>query len=748
VSARGRLRSPVAGIGLEGYAEEISVPAGGTARFMLSGPDVQASVELVRLVHGDPSPLGPGPKAEPLELDAPSEVALREQPVDWGSFVEVADAPPLSPAGSFTLALWFQPTRIDREWKTLAAKAGPGDFAYGLYCCGHRTLAGAVSFDGREVVWVTALDYVQPREWQLVALAYSAESGRLSLLQSAPLRSRHWSAEPDGAAVLETSKPVAGGPLHRSRAPLLLGASASPDPDDPLHCAHFDGKLARPLLVGAALSGQEVEALAVTGKTRAPVLAAWDLSREVETARVVDVSPYGCHGVAVNAPARAVTGPGWGGEPASLYADRPGDYDAVHVHEDDLDDARWESSVEARIPAGARSGIHCLRVRAGADSLDLPFVVRPSEPAAPICYVAPTLTWQAYSSNAFPWSYTEDGLVDRGVCIYMPHSDGSMTYYVTRRKPTRSGNPSAGYANWGGHTVAAALYLVDWLEEKDFAYEVVSDEDVHRGGRAALDPYRCVILGPHPEYWTAPMLEALRGYVDNGGRVLYLGGNGLYWVTSIAADRPFLMEVRKSGEGDYDERWIVPEPGQYQHSTTLEVGGLWSRRGYPPRALVGVEHSANVFTHAQGRWGFRRLPASERPRFAWVFEGVDDEVIGDFGLNLGSAAGYEMDAALDWEWAPDVERVVLARAAHAAFLSPKRLPHPAAADIALTLHAGGGAVFAAGSITWTGSLSWNGYANNVSRVTENALRRFSGTPRGEPIAAKEGGRRDLDPRGV
>jgi N,N-dimethylformamidase len=33
-------------------------------------------------------------------------------------------------------------------------------------------------------------------------------------------------------------------------------------------------------------------------------------------------------------------------------------------------------------------------------------------------------------------------------------------------------------------------------------------------------------------------------------------------------------------------------------------------------------------------------------------------------------------------------------------------------------------VFSTGSIAWTGSLSHNGYANNVSAVTANVLRRF------------------------
>jgi N,N-dimethylformamidase len=37
----------------------------------------------------------------------------------------------------------------------------------------------------------------------------------------------------------------------------------------------------------------------------------------------------------------------------------------------------------------------------------------------------------------------------------------------------------------------------------------------------------------------------------------------------------------------------------------------------------------------------------------------------------------------------------------------------------------GGAVFSVGSIAYCGALSHNSYDNNVSRITENVLRRFS-----------------------
>jgi N,N-dimethylformamidase len=46
------------------------------------------------------------------------------------------------------------------------------------------------------------------------------------------------------------------------------------------------------------------------------------------------------------------------------------------------------------------------------------------------------------------------------------------------------------------------------------------------------------------------------------------------------------------------------------------------------------------------------------------------------------------------------------------------------ADLAFGETPAGGALFATSSIAWCGSLSHNNYDNNVSRITENVLRRF------------------------
>ncbi len=47
------------------------------------------------------------------------------------------------------------------------------------------------------------------------------------------------------------------------------------------------------------------------------------------------------------------------------------------------------------------------------------------------------------------------------------------------------------------------------------------------------------------------------------------------------------------------------------------------------------------------------------------------------------------------------------------------------ADMTLVDYPNGGAVFSVGSISWCGCLLHDGGDNNVSRVTENVIRRFS-----------------------
>ncbi len=732
--------SPVPGLGLEGYADEITLPAGAEIGFKLGGPPGVAEVNLARLIHGDPNSDGPGYREERVSWGQQDRIEVSDQATDYGSFIEIPNSDALNPVGAFTVALWFLPTLGGGGWRALTVKWARENLSYGIFFAGERFLTAAVSHDGKTAHWATARESIHIGNWQFVAFSYQPDSGDICLYQQIGDTAGVVETRSSQDALSFTSKNIEMGTVFAGTAPLLFGAC--PDPGrEGSHWAHFTGKIAHPVLFGTALDREGIQALAggQNPSTLGPLLGCWHLGVEVSGIRVVDLSDNRNHGFAVNAPGRAVTGPFWKGMPSRLYTDLPDDYNAIYLHEDDLEDAGWPTSLSVEIPPDARSGIYTLRAGTDADALFVPFIVTSDEPRSELACLIPTLTWQAYGSNRAAYSYTEDGVLDRTLCTYDVHSDGSMVYYYSRLQPTRGWNPGAGFQNWGAHNITANLYLIDWLEALEFEYDVFADEDLHCGGTELLSKYRCVILGSHPEYHTENMVDSLAAYVRNGGRLVYLGGNGLYWVMSIDPRRPHLIELRRGGEGDYGPTY-KPVPGESQHSTTLELGGLWARRRRPPRRTVGVEHASNTWMEAEEKRGFRQLPASSDARYAWVFQGVgEDEVIGDFGLNLGSAAGFEMDAVQAWAWDRlTPEPVVLARAAHPEFIPARRTHVSPTADVAIMNYPGGGAVFSAGSVTWTGSLSHNGYANNVSTITRNVIRRFLDAPGGGTVLGEAG----------
>ena len=45
------------------------------------------------------------------------------------------------------------------------------------------------------------------------------------------------------------------------------------------------------------------------------------------------------------------------------------------------------------------------------------------------------------------------------------------------------------------------------------------------------------------------MLDALDAYLAGDGRLMYLGGNGFYWVTAMDPRRPHVVEVRRGING-------------------------------------------------------------------------------------------------------------------------------------------------------------------------------------------------------
>ena len=80
------------GAQIRGYCDRPNVRPGETLDFFLSSPTPgQCEVSLVRLIHGDPNPAGPGYKEERVASALDGRHAVATQFTQVGGYVEVPD---------------------------------------------------------------------------------------------------------------------------------------------------------------------------------------------------------------------------------------------------------------------------------------------------------------------------------------------------------------------------------------------------------------------------------------------------------------------------------------------------------------------------------------------------------------------------------------------------------------------------------------------------------------------------------
>lgn len=413
----------------------------------------------------------------------------------------------------------------------------------------------------------------------------------------------------------------------------------------------------------------------------------------------------------------------------------PSQFDAIHLHDDDFGGFNWAADFTVSVPREARSGVFAVEISTRQGVERLPFFVRPNLPTTSLAFLVPTSTYLAYADERlppvrYPWHGTDRGhrfAIDNDfLCLYDVHSDLSGVGLASARRPKATLRDDYHYPlSNSPHLLPVDLQLLKFYAREGIAIDIVTDKDLHDEGIDAISPYRAIMTGSHPEYWSASMMVALRRYLDAGGNLAYLGGNGFYWVIAYEGET---MELRRVKCDIWSGR-----PGESHMSITGEPGGAWEDRGLAnPQSFLGVTYLIMSFGASRP---YRRLDGSHDPRYAWLFEGIGDEPIGDDGTVLGGAAGYEVDAVVRSQETPpnlvvlatadgfddsfqvrpdvwladgDVERKTLRRA-----------------DMTIYRHKGGGHVFCTGSVAWLGALPGPGLQNAVGQVMKNLAAGFS-----------------------
>lgn len=710
-----------------GYTDRMSVAPGEEIRIMCSSTDSEVHIDLVRLRHGDER--AHGLRTEPVSATLSGTYSSGYQPLRSGSHVVVPHCPELDVDRGFGVDLWVCPTMLAAGRQALIGKRDHTGLGWGLDITEDGKVCLSIRDPGGSPVEVTSERRVRERSWYHIAAAVDRAGCRAELMvrprDCVPARSRSEITETERVwAPIDSAEP-AFAPVA-----LLIAGAWRRDGGDHV-AATFNGKIAAPRLHRVVPA---LEQLADTpGAVGGGDVFAWDFARDPGSTRIPEISGSGVDGTTVHAPTRAVTGPFWD-DIGNSTAERR---DAVHFHDDDLGDAGWHPTAIWMVDSDLPSGIYAAHVRGRTIGEDyIPLIVRPprERATAEILVVAPLFSWLAYGNVRALEEYTGAGteagayvVANRLNSLYDLHSDGSGVAYSSWRRPLLNLRPGFRLPILDSpHQLGADLHLVDWLIEFGHDFDVVTDEDLHRDGVDLLRRYPVMLSGTHAEYWSAPMLDALEGYLSQGGRYMYLSGNGMYWATAF--DGAHTIEVRRHGAAV--SAWHCA-PGEGDLATTGEPGGLWRWRGRPPQRYVGVGFSACWATTPEARGSGYRRAIGDDARAAFVFEGVEyDEPIGAFpNLILGyGAAGYEVDRA-DFTLGTPAHALILATADEFPeeywTVAPEEVGRSGVrADMVFFETPGGGAVFSVGSIAWCGALSYNDYDNNVSTVTGNVLRRF------------------------
>ena len=777
-------------IPLIGYSDRLSVAPGMKIDFKVSSNQPQPyDAKLVRVISGDPNPDGVGIREEELTASFTGSYPSRFQPIYLGSYARVKHRDVFSGISNFTAIATIYPTTPEKGEQGIICKYDLDIKAgFALIVDANGCLSARLGNAQGKEIQVSTDKKLYAHNWYRVWMTFDLEVKTLSVGQL-PLKSSY---QQDNGVSKSIS--VEFIPELNTNVDLLIAAVGGVPVNK-----HFNGKIERPMLLNGAFDQetiskiQDINVIAtigsnppVIGKTasnppvigttpsnppviatkvsvafpqgnsnpKQSVIAAWDFSQNITGTRIIDLGPNKLDGDLINLPTRGVTGSNWSGE-EMCWRHAPEQYGAIHFHDDDIYDCGWETDFSFTVPEDMRSGVYAARLKCGELEEMIPFFVRPKpgQPQSDICVLIPTFTYilygnhargntnQVYRERANAWnarSWTPDEHPEYGLSTYNFHSDGSGICYASRSRPMmnmRSGFISIPeFPGSGLRHFPADTHLFAWLEAMGHNFDVITDEDLHEQGFSLIESYKVLLTTTHPEYHTKQTLDALKNYTECGGNLMYLGGNGFYWRIAKHQELDGVYEVRRAEGGI--RAWGA-EPGEYYHSFDGTYGGLWRRNGRPPQQLVGIGFSAQGFM--EGTY-YRRHRNPQNQQVEWIFAGVDEDILGDFGLIGCGAAGYELDR-VDYALGTPQNVFILASSENHndnfILVHEEQLTHvsnsagePASnlirADMIYYETPNGGAVFSVGSISFCGSLSHNNYDNNISRITNNVICRFKG----------------------
>ena len=731
-----------------GYSDQISVKPSEKINFMVScEPQIKIIYsKIVKLIHGDCNTSGPGYKDEEVKSYGKKKHKAIHQRINSGSYILIPLNKKVTINKDFTFISFVFPTLDNNSKQSIIASNYLNKESFNLFINDKFSLQLAIN---KKNVLKLKSKFKQ-KHWYLIGFTYSTSNHEIKLFQY-PVK--HENSKPEVTKKRLNIKSITFENC------LSFAASIISNKDNRIvNSDCYNGKIDSPKFLNTNLTENYLLALSKQPDkliNKKNIFICWDFSKFISSEKITDTGNLKLNGLTYNLPARAMKGVNWDGTEFNWKL-KPSHYSSIHFHDDDIYDANWKKTFNWKVPRNTKSGLYCAHIFDSKKNEDhIPFVVRPSKKYVTnkIVFLLPTASYMAYANdhnavNGYKYEMLmgrltvlqpEDLFVDQhreyGLSMYDTHSDGSGVCYSSRLRPILNMRPKYSSSNGGIGSglwqFNADTHIIDWLEENKFDYDVITDEDLEKNGLNLIKNYKVLITASHPEYHSTKVWDAIYQYQQFGGNMMYLGGNGWYWRIVWHPKLDGIIEVRRAEGG---VRSWEAEPGEYYHSFNGEYGGMWRRLGRPPNILLGVGFSAQGFDISSY---YKRTKQSYLKEVSFIFEGVKDKIIGNFGLVGGGAAGLEIDRYDKDLGSPPNAYILASSENHSDLylgvteeigvnmpnLSGSQNPL-VKADIVYFQRKSGAKIFSTGSIAWAGSLSHNHYNNNISKITYNILNNF------------------------
>ncbi|MFO7663287.1 MAG: DUF6605 domain-containing protein, partial [Chloroflexota bacterium] len=231
----------------------------------------------------------------------------------------------------------------------------------------------------------------------------------------------------------------------------------------------------------------------------------------------------------------------------------------------------WPVSATFTVPSNWPSGayIGVMKLAGTTSTRNIIFWVRPANPGAnaDILFLSSVNTHQAYNGFGGGSHYQASGM----------RSD-----LVSFNRPYDASDGLGKYSRW-------EAVFISWLESNGYKADYATTYDLYYYPNL-LNNYKLVILTGHSEYWTWEARQQLKNFVDNGGRVMMLSGNNMWWQIRYENNGRTMATYKKGGDPIKTQTGGTTNPDRPPiFDNPMTISGLfWPSGGYPPSTGNGT----------------------------------------------------------------------------------------------------------------------------------------------------------------